>query len=401
MIKIDKGENVGNTLKLISGFILFVVGILIAYETSVYNLLDVLLIAGLVISIVGIMMMVSYFIDSNADKTTNIIKDFLESNDINSSSVNRFNKKQNTKKGPLNVRSNIDDFYTKKDYNELSIEDFERDSSQEHYSDDGYVDRSKSVLNVVPQEKTEADFNKKLNFTPNYEKPLKVTRAPKKREEDYFSQELPRFSEETPKTEEIKRFLSEDDGKSIQVQHQPAGLEPKVEEEPQEIKIDVNNPESLPIPDSLNSYVIGQNGLLTSKDAFEQLAVEVNKEIMLEIPSLNNLSDRVLSHVPTIYSRVIIDEFDSDDLSYMFLITSLLKQGVHIRTVPKVHSTNLITDDSFAMIISEDPNQLEYGAIYDDRASISSIRADFEKTWDIASNLDESILINSVSGGVA
>ena len=115
--------------------------------------------------------------------------------------------------------------------------------------------------------------------------------------------------------------------------------------------------------------------------------------------SLNDLSDRFLSHVPTIYSRVIIDEFDISDMSYMFLISSLLKQGVHIRTVPKVHTVNLITDDSHAMIISDSQNGIEYGAIYDDRSSISSIRADFEKTWDIASNLDESIVMNV--GGTA
>ena len=71
----------GNTLKLVSGFILFVVGILIAYETSVYNLLDILLIVGLVISIVGIIMIVSYFVDSNADRTTNAIKEFITSNE--------------------------------------------------------------------------------------------------------------------------------------------------------------------------------------------------------------------------------------------------------------------------------------------------------------------------------
>ena len=137
---------------------------------------------------------------------------------------------------------------------------------------------------------------------------------------------------------------------------------------------------------------------VTSKEAFDELAVNVNKEIMLEIPSLNDLSDRFLSHVPTIYSRVIIDEFDLSDMSYMFLISSLLKQGVHIRTVPKVHTVNLITDDSHAMIISEGQNDLEYGAIYDDRSSISDIRSNFEKTWSIASNLDENILMSSVGG---
>ena len=126
--------------------------------------------------------------------------------------------------------------------------------------------------------------------------------------------------------------------------------------------------------------------------------MNVTKEIMLEIPSLNDLSDRFLSHVPTIYSRVIIDEFDVSDMSYMFLISFLLKQGVHIRTVPKVHTVNLITDDSHAMIISDGPDGMEYGAIYDDRNSISDIRSDFEKTWDIASSLDESVVMNSVGG---
>ena len=41
---------------------------------------------------------------------------------------------------------------------------------------------------------------------------------------------------------------------------------------------------------------------------------------------------------------------------------------------------------------------MEYGAIYDDRNSISDIRSDFEKTWDIASSLDESVVMNSVGG---
>ena len=110
------------------------------------------------------------------------------------------------------------------------------------------------------------------------------------------------------------------------------------------------------MPESLKGNVLLGNELITSNDAFEQLAVNVNKEIMLEIPSLNNLSDRFLSHVPTIYSRVIIDEFDLSDIAYTVLIASLVKQGVHIKTVPKVHSINLITDDSHAMIISEGRN---------------------------------------------
>ena len=62
--------------------------------------------------------------------------------------------------------------------------------------------------------------------------------------------------------------------------------------EPRNIKIDVNHPESLPVPKLLRSFVVYGDGLITSSEAFDKLATDVNKEIMLEIPSLNDLSDR-------------------------------------------------------------------------------------------------------------
>ena len=397
MIKIDKGEIVGNTLKLVSGFILFVVGILIAYETSVYNLLDILLMVGLVIAIVGIILIISYFVDSNADKTTNAIKDFINSGEFNAPSLGgRFERKSNNKGPTLRARNEFNE-YDDTDYDELVLEDYQEPSIGDYY-DDPIVDNPKAVLNVVNAEEVNHDFDKQLTFTPNYDKPLKVTRSPKRRKENIFTTDVPEFIVETDKTDKIRQALSQETpAEEIIVEHPT----PVVQETsaPRDIKIDINDPESLPIPKNLNSYVIHNDGLVTSQDAFDELAINVNKEIMLEIPSLNDLSDRFLSHVPTIYSRVIIDEFDISDMSYMFLISSLLKQGVHIRTVPKVHTVNLITDDSHAMIISDNQNGVEYGAIYDDRSSISSIRADFEKTWDIASNLDDSIIMNV--GGAA
>jgi hypothetical protein len=51
------------------------------------------------------------------------------------------------------------------------------------------------------------------------------------------------------------------------------------------------------------------------------------------------------------------------------------------------------------MIISEGKDKMEYGAIYNDRNSISNIRSDFERTWNIASNLDENIIMSAASGG--
>ncbi len=382
----------GNTIKLVSGFILFVIGILIAYETSVYNLLDLLLIVGLVISIVGIILIISYFVDYNADRTTNMLKDFLKSNEINTPSFNGLEKKSRNN-APLRLNRDFNE-YDDTSYDDLVLDDYENSDTSQFLRED--YDDSKYVLNAVPEEEVNVEFDKQLNFKPRYEKPLKVTRVPKKREEDYFVEEIPQFSEANDKSDDIIRVLKED---PIIPEHNLQQTKPVQEvQEPRDIKIDINNPESLPVPKLLKSYVISDSGLITSQEALDYLAINVNKEIMLEIPSLNDLSDRFLSHVPTIYSRVIIDEFDVSDMSYMFLVSSLLKQGVHIKTVPKVHTVNLITDDSHAMIISEGQNDFEYGAIYDDRSSISNIRANFEKTWDIASNLDESIIIGAIGG---
>ncbi|WP_407414506.1 hypothetical protein [Methanobrevibacter sp.] len=388
----------GNTLKFVSGIILFVIGLVISYEVLVYNLIDVLLMVGFLIAIVGIILIISYFVDSNAEKTTGLIKEFLNSGDFNKSSrtlSNRGNKSDFDSNGPLIMRAENDDYDYGDNIDDSGLWEY-YESEQENaktpmeFFDDSEVDESKAVLRVVNREEKEVDFDKELDFTPAYEKPIKVTRKPKKRSTSQIYENVPIINETSDKTEEIKKALSQPE-----VSLKPAS-------QPRDIEIDINNPERLPVPDSLKGNVLLGNSLITSNDAFEELAVGVNKEIMLEIPSLNNLSDRFLSHVPTIYSRVIIDEFDLSDISYTVLIASLLKQGVHIKTVPKVHAINLIADDSHAMIISDGytVGNSEYGAIYDDRTSISNIRADFEKTWNIASNLDETVILNSI-GGVA
>ena len=395
-------NKLGNTLKFVSGIILFVIGVVISYAVLAYNLMDVLMMVGFLISIVGVILIISYFVDSSAEKTTNLIKEFLNSSDNRSSSVNFSKRKSHSdfnNNGPLIMRPENDDYDYGKNIDESGLweyyesEDNANKTSKEFFAVPD-VDESKAVLRVVDREEKDLDLDKELNFTPSYEKPIKVTRKPKKRLTPIY-EEVPSVEESVDKTEEIKKALSQEE------------LEPEVPltnvSNARDIEIDINNPERLPVPDSLKGNVLLGNDLLSSNDAFEHLAVGVNKEIMLEIPSLNNLSDRFLSHVPTIYSRVIIDEFDLSDISYTVLIASLLKQGVHIKTVPKVHTVNLITDDSHAMIISDGytTGSSEYGAVYDDRASISNIRSDFERTWNIASSLDENVILNSISGGAA
>jgi hypothetical protein len=390
-------NKLGNTLKFVSGIILFVIGVVISYEVMAYNLVDVLLMVGFLIAIVGIILIISYFVDSNAEKTSSLIKEFLDSKDFDTSVIN-LPKRGNSnfdKNGPLIMRAENDDYDYGEDIDDSGLwEYYESEQGREltprEYFDTPEVDESKAVLRVVNREEKEIDLDNELDFTPNYEKPIKVTRKPKKRSANHFYEDIP-VEKTVDKTEEIKKALSQDIEPQVSLESDPKA---------RDIEIDVNNPERLPIPDSVKGNVLIGEELVASNDAFEQLAVGVNKEIMLEIPSLNNLSDRFLSHVPTIYSRVIIDEFDLSDISYAVLIASLLKQGVHIKTVPKVHTVNLITDDSHAMIISDGytTGSSEYGAIYDDRTSISNIRADFEKTWNIASNLDETVLLNSIGG---
>lgn len=389
-------QKMGSLIKFVSGIILFVIGFLIAYESTLYSFLNMLLFVGFLMCIVGIILIISYFVDLNAEKTSNIIKNFLESKDSDSDTlkkpVNGNNDFNNN--GPLIMREKSDDDY---DYG-ANIDDsglweyYESEKNNEltpkQFFDSPEIDESKAVLNVVKKEEKDVDFDKKLEFTPNYDKPIKVTRKPKKRSDKHIPSEISQNDEKVPvdKTEEIKKALN---------------IENTEEPDVRDIEIDINNPERLPVPNSLKGNILLDNSVLSSNDAFEQLAIGVNKEIMLEIPSLNTLSDRFLSHVPTIYSRVIINEFDLSDISYTVLVASLLKQGVHIRTIPKVHTINLITDDSYAMIISDNDKNSEYGAIYDDRISISNIRSDFERTWNIASNLDENVIINSISGRVA
>ena len=114
---------------------------------------------------------------------------------------------------------------------------------------------------------------------------------------------------------------------------------------------------------------------------------------MLEISNLNGLSDTFISNIPSVYSRIILEESSIHEPASLILISSLLNKGVHIKTIPKVNTINLIADDSYAIIISEssDGSEVEYGAIYDDRISISEIRHSFDITWDIAKDLNENM----------
>ena len=163
------------------------------------------------------------------------------------------------------------------------------------------------------------------------------------------------------------------------------------------IKIDPNNPESIPIPKLLNSYVICEKGILTSQEAFEEVASHSKEEILLEAPTIKDMGDRFLSNLSKIKSRVIIEEFDLEDLSYVLLLSSLIKKGVEIKTLPSVDSFNLIGDTSHALIISNsiDEDDFEYGAVYDDEESVENIKKLFESSWELANDLNINAIVDN------
>ena len=163
------------------------------------------------------------------------------------------------------------------------------------------------------------------------------------------------------------------------------------------ITIDPNDPESLPIPKLLNSYVICEKGILTSQEAFEEVANHSKEEILLEAPTIKDMGERFLSSISKIKTRIIIQEFDLEDISYVLLLSSLIKKGVEIKTLASVDSFNLIGDTSHALIISNslDEEDFEYGAVYDDVESVENIKELFESSWKIAKDLDINAIVEN------
>ena len=199
------------------------------------------------------------------------------------------------------------------------------------------------------------------------------------------------------KVEEIPRPIPKDQISDVQEEVIPAPISEITSAPEETITIDPNDPESIPIPKLLNSYVICEKGILTSQEAFEEVASHSKEEILLEAPTIKDMGDRFLSNLSKIKSRVIIEEFDLEDISYVLLLSSLIKKGVEIKTLASVDSFNLIGDTSHALLISNsiDEDDFEYGAVYDDEESVENIKQLFESSWKLANDLDINALVEN------
>jgi hypothetical protein len=430
--------------QLFKGVLLTAIGLVIIYESYFYNLLDIIMLIGILMLFIGIIMLVMLFATLNLGSESQILE-------YTKSSFNQ--KKNNLQVETKNIAS-LDNFYHDEsiftNINKQFAERFNNNSKN-----------SKAVLRSNPQSKwydqefeseiPEQNLNaqdnislfpskiksdksgfmsknqKKItqpyqfNFTPNYEKPMKVTRKPRKREvpieitqtiEPVPETITPIFAEnrENDNSDESEK-LSTSEPKVIsnvnnkKINDDTHNIIPKTTKSTSLTDFDKDNlntkKDSLDIDFNTDSqknklrssYVICNNGIMTSQEAFEQLSKHAKSNILMEIPSLRHLNKSFLSNICKLNTKIIIQEFNVKDTSYMLLLSSLMEQNVKIKVLPLVNTFNLISDHSYALIISDGQNQtdFDYGAVFTDFDSIQEIKDAFEKSWNLAYNIEKNL----------
>ncbi|OWT32875.1 hypothetical protein BGI41_05320 [Methanobrevibacter sp. 87.7] len=432
-----------NLLKVFSGFLLLAIGVAIFILNIFYYLKSFILIIGLILALAGLYLIVKETNVISMDNTKKVLNDSTKSN----TKFNKLNSKGISDSMPFNLdKRNVEDMA---EFNFDSLK-----NAPDHLTnkvDDFYdgVDNvndaiSKAVLKVKPTKSTYTD--RTYHFTPNYERPVKVTRRPAKKQVNGFdiskipeSDKSHNIDEDLVKSNDEAMLYKQNSSnynnyddlnnhEFIEVQHdepdnnenygiyddyelddsevygQPFELDTMPEEdnyrnptparlnkvnepeEDNEIKIDPNNPESLPIPKLLRSYVITPEGRLSTQEASEKLSSEAINSISLVVKSLNDMSHKFLNNLSNVYTRIIVEDFDSSDLSTALVISSLVGKNVEVRTMPILDNINLIVDDSYALIVSDDETNkdFQYGAVYSDKKSVNDIKSMFESTWNIA-----------------
>lgn len=368
-----------NIVKMFGGILLIAIGATIIYGSNIYHLIDIFIIFGVILFIFGLYLIIASLLEkSNVTKLKKVPKKEIP-RIISSNVSNKDNgpiKLNASKKSNLNKSNPPIPITSKKIVNTVKK-----------------VSEPLNPNKILNQPKTKNISNKRLNFTPNYEKPMKITRKPHKKNSSIEADVNLNNSEVSysEKSEEIKKALASDD--FVRTIHSESKEEvfinKDVSSKNNQNRIDTKDSNSLPIPKLLKSYVICSKGTITSQQAFEELVKHAEKEIFLEIPSLKDMTEEFLSSLSKLEVKMIIEDFDLKDMSYVLLIRALIEQGIEIKTIPSVNTINLISDNSHALIISENDIQEEYdiGAVYTDSKAISNIKSQYETSWEIANDL--------------
>ena len=443
-------------LKICSGIVLTVMGAFVLVMNFFYNLRDIIILLGVIVLLFGLFLIASASIFSKSSEVKKVFKPSSEKKPkLKVLSSNGLS--ENLDNSPLNVVQegfeNTASLLSNKVRSNDVRPSFNNSTSHSKTFKSNYLQSNKPkdpkhVLDTTRHEPT-TFTEREFVFTPNYERPMKVIRTPKKRSEN---QKFPAVESNTvdlnriPKADnyqEISNFLNEKDSSTLNyesdspslvsdndeiiVDHGEDNISPETPsissdsevnlddsyiepvttlQEPkhvseltddsreslsdEEIKIDPNNPESIPIPMSLKSFIVCAKGTMTTQEAFEEISKHAQYELLFETPSLKDMSHKFLSHVVASSSKIIIQESDFSDLSHTLVLSCLMDKGAEIRTMPVIHTINLIADNTHALIVSDgDANEdFQYGAVYNDEKSINEIKDMFYSTWDFAEPLD-------------
>ncbi|MBF4468221.1 MAG: hypothetical protein ISP01_02325 [Methanobrevibacter arboriphilus] len=409
-----------NIVKIFGGLVLVAAGIIIIYESYVFHLIDIFTIFGIILFIIGTYLLIlSFFERGNVSKLKDFQKNLNNESkgltlDGNLKNKNNIKSKNNSLNKNIKKTGLSDSLGNSLTNNKLGSIDTNK--IKDKVKNTSKRKNPKSVLKPINPKSNEN--NKKLRFTPNYEKPMKVTRRPQKKNKKVLMNDKNNHiqpdnenlnTDGMKKSDAIVKALASDDFiRPVHNESSYTNLDDNINNDNiNEIKDNINEIEDnfnindndinkIPFEDDKNSskflrsYVICSKGAMNSKDAFEELAKHAKKEISLKIDSINDIDDdKFLSKLSSLDVRIIIKEFDIKNMSHVLLITSLLEQGVEIKTLPSIDTINLVADESNALIIynNDSKNDLDVGAVYNDLKSISNIKSMFDKSWKIADDL--------------
>lgn len=402
-----------NIVKIFGGLVLVAAGIIIIYESYVFHLIDIFTIFGIILFIIGTYLLIlSFFERGNVSKLKDFQKNLNNESkgltlDGNLKNKNNIKSKNNSLNKNIKKTGLSDSLGNSLTNNKLGSIDTNK--IKDKVKNTSKRKNPKSVLKPINPKSNEN--NKKLRFTPNYEKPMKVTRRPQKKNKKVLMNDKNNHiqpdnenlnTDGMKKSDAIVKALESDD--FIRPVHNESSYtnlddninNDNINEIEDNFNINDNDINKIPFEDDKNSskflrsYVICSKGTMNSKDAFEELAKHAKKEISLKIDSINDIDDdKFLSKLSSLDVRIIIKEFDIKNMSHVLLITSLLEQGVEIKTLPSIDTINLVADESNALIIynNDSKNDLDVGAVYNDLKSISNIKSMFDKSWKIADDL--------------
>ena len=408
--------------KLFLGILLAALGVFIIYQSFYYHLIEIFMIFGVILLIIGLYFLVLVFLDNYKDTKPKGIKSNDSTPDYKTFSNATFNKNSKiTKKGGKKIADKVKKVPNSKTPNEL----LKKPASKAKTTD------------------------KNLNFTPNYERPVKVSRKPLKKSDLIDVSNAPDISKipKVNKSKEIFEALASDDfivpehniedsddfiksennvenDKTLNTESQKSekpnfnltdssnnseiyneldkvavnSEEDSVALSSKEDSVAINsekdnvaeNSENTVLFDDLKSCVLTPDGVTSSKQAFEQMVNNAKDEILLETSSIKDIVKDFSSVFSGLNVKIIIQELDIKDMSIMFFVNSLLKQGVHIRVLPFINTTNLIVDEKNALIVSKNEveNEVEVGAVYNKIKDVLEVKDTFEKSWELATDFD-------------